>query len=112
MEVSNKEFEKYSQEFDIVSDVDYGYNNETGEFDVPSIEWCGVYGIHWSQYETEEQRSEVLREHEQHMNKWVLNYRLEQEKKREETKRKNRQLRELKTLGAQCPQLKELLNLV
>ncbi len=45
---------------EFVSDLDYGFNPVTGEFDIPAIEWDGDYGKRWSFYESEEARSEAL----------------------------------------------------
>lgn len=51
-----------------VSDLDYGYNKETGNYDVPAVEWDTPYGRHWEYFQTEEARSKALAENEAYNN--------------------------------------------
>jgi hypothetical protein len=47
-----------------LSDLDYAFNPETGEYDIPAVEWDGEYGKHWSYYESEEARTKALNENQ------------------------------------------------
>ena len=93
-----------------VSDLDYAYNRESGKWDIPSIEWDGWYGTHWSRYESEEARTKALDKHVKDMNAWVLNYRevkvAEKAAKKEEIKR----IANLGTLGGQFPEIWAMCN--
>lgn len=51
-----------------VSDLDYGYNKVTGNFDVPAIEWESDMGTYWEYFESEEARSKALAENEAYNN--------------------------------------------
>ena len=51
-----------------VSDLDYGYNQVTGEYDVPSIEWSTDMGRFWSRYNSEDERQIALEENEAYNN--------------------------------------------
>lgn len=50
---------------DDLSDLDYGYNHESGKYDLPAIEWDGIYGKHWEYFRTEEERNARLEKHKQ-----------------------------------------------
>ena len=45
-----------------VSDLDYAYNPQTKEFDLPSVEWEDFHGTHWQTFESEEARTKALDE--------------------------------------------------
>lgn len=56
-------------DYKLVSDIDYSWNPETREFDVPAVEWDDSwYGTYWVRYESEEARDEALRLNEEHNN--------------------------------------------
>jgi hypothetical protein len=94
---------EYFEMFDGVSDVDFGFNSETGQFDIPSIEWDGVYGTHWTRYGSEEERSQVLKEHQRHMEVWCKNRvtELEEERRLRDISRQE----SMNTLGNLFPDL-------
>ena len=45
-----------------VSDLDYSYNPETKEFDLPAVEWENSYGRWWQVFSSEEERGKALEE--------------------------------------------------
>ena len=45
-----------------VSDLDYSYNPQTEEFDLPAVEWEDCYGRHWETFSSEEERTIALDE--------------------------------------------------
>ena len=85
---------------DLLSDMDYGLNRETGKYDVPAVEVDGAYGKHWFYFETEEDRGEFIDRLEDDFNYWVLAHREEQKAikaaKREEALR----IKNMRTLGS------------
>lgn len=76
MYISHKELDAYyNNGGNCVSDLDYGYNPETKEYDLPSVEWDSAYGRYWQYYETEEARDKALELNRTRMNAWVLDWR-------------------------------------
>ena len=47
-----------------VSDLDYMFNQATGKWDVPAVEWETPYGRFRERFESEEERSQALAENE------------------------------------------------
>lgn len=47
-----------------VSDLDYMFNQATGQWDVPAVEWQTPYGSFRERFESEEARSQALAENE------------------------------------------------
>lgn len=45
-----------------VSDLDYAFNQATGQWDIPAVEWETPYGRFWERFESEEARSKALEE--------------------------------------------------
>jgi len=47
---------------DILTDMDYGWNESTQEFDVPTLQWQdAIYGhTYWTRYSSEEERDLAL----------------------------------------------------
>jgi len=107
--LTNEEFYVYGQEEHVLSDMDYGFNPETDEYDVPALEWDGWFGKHWTYYDTEAAREEALEEYERNMEEWVVEYRKELAVATAEKLRQRKALKEMKTLGGNCPELGELL---
>ena len=106
--MTREEFDIYCQENDALSDLDYGYNPETEEFDVPSIEWDGPMGRHWERFETEEMRDEALAKYKRDLHEWTVNYRRKQWEERMAKAKEAERIENLKTIGGQNPELKEL----
>lgn len=75
LNVTAEEFEAFELENDVLSDVDMTYNEVTKEYDVPSIEWDGMYGRHWQKFESEEALKKALEAYDKRLNEWVMNYR-------------------------------------
>lgn len=102
MNITAKELEVYSRYYDTISDIDSTYPENK-----PSLEWDGPYGKHWVVFNTEEELAEVLAKHQQHMNSWVIKYRVSLIKAKHEARRKHE---EFFTLGGQFPQLEQIKN--
>ena len=64
-----------------VSDLDYGFNHETGAWDVPCVEWEDDYGKHWERFESEEARNEALAKNEAYNNQPHVKAQIEAERK-------------------------------
>jgi hypothetical protein len=47
-----------------VSDLDYMFNQATGQWDVPAVEWETPYGRFRERFESEEERSKALTENQ------------------------------------------------
>jgi len=47
-----------------VSDLDYSFNPETKQFDVPAVHWETDMGTFWERFESEEARSQALTENQ------------------------------------------------
>lgn len=111
--ITSKEFEVMSMEVDSISDLDYGRNSVTGEYDVPAVEFDGIYGKHWVYYNSEEDRSEALKKHNKKCEDWLKDYRIRKVLadiyKGKVIGEKKRMMKEAKTLGGQFPVLKQLL---
>ncbi len=109
LQITGAEFEKYSHMNDVLSDVDMGFNRETNEYDVPSVEWDGPYGRHWSRYISEEARDEALNAYQKDLDEWVASYRIEREVKIKAKKAEVKRIAGLSTLGIQFPELANLI---
>jgi len=94
---------------DVLSDMDYGYNRETGEYTVPALEWDGWYGKHWSYFVSEEAREARLERYNDDMVKFTLAYRIDKENERKAKIAERKRVHSLKTLGGQFPELRNLL---
>lgn len=57
----------YTMKF--LSDIDYSYNNETGNFDIPAVQWETDFGTYWERFESEEARSIAIAENEAYNNR-------------------------------------------
>lgn len=57
---------------DYLSDMDYAYNPATEKYDIPAVEWDGIYGKHWQKFESEEARTAYLNERESRLNKLII----------------------------------------
>lgn len=102
-ELAHDEFE---QNFDMLSDLDYGYCSATGEYEIPMAEWDGPYGRHWSKYVSEEARTKALNEHTAKMEAWVA--KREVELMQEAQQRISKRVANDNTLANLCPQLAKL----
>jgi hypothetical protein len=51
-----------------LSDMDYGYNKLTGEYDVPMVEWESDHRW-WERFDSEEARHNALRKNEEYNNR-------------------------------------------
>jgi hypothetical protein len=67
-----------------VSDLDYGYNKETGNYDLPSVEWSTDMGRFWESFATEELRTKALEENEAYNNQPEVKAFIEAERKAED----------------------------
>ena len=67
-----------------VSDLDYAYNPQTKEFDLPSVEWSDCYGKHWQTFESEEARTKALDENERINNQPHIKAQIEAERKEDD----------------------------
>lgn len=111
IQITESEFDAYLHAGnDMVSDLDYGYNHEDGKWNVPSIEWDGWYGKHWSRYESEEARSNALNEYNKNLNAWVLNYREVIAAEKAGKKAEQKRIANLNTLGGQFPEIWKVFN--
>ena len=108
MKITAKEFELFSHEHIVLSDVDFGLNRETGEYDVPSLEWDGIYGKHWVQYDSEEDRQYALDQYEMGLESWVKAHRVKVQWEKEQKEKEIQEIEKSKTLGGQFPILEEL----
>ena len=98
IKATQDEIENYPGDF--LSDMDYGFNRETGEYDVPAVELDGIYGKHWIYFETEEDRGEYLDRLEADFNYWVLAQREEQKAIRAAKREEALRIKNMKTLGS------------
>jgi hypothetical protein len=94
---------------DVLSDMDYGFNHESGEYDVPALEWDGWYGKHWCYFASEEARQARLERYNNDMVTFVLKYRIDKENKRKAKIAEAKRIKNLKTIGGQFPELRSLL---
>ena len=113
IKITSVEFDKFSEENDCLSDVDYSYNVLSGEYDRPNIEWDGPYGRRWESFDSEEARTERLQRYQRELNEWVIQYRINEEKRQIEFDKKlaanKAYWRSLQNnLGNLCPQLNQL----
>ena len=109
IKITGKEFDEYCRSGRYyVSDLDYGRNPKTGEWDVPKIEWENYMGRYWRAYESEEDRNHALDIYDLDLERFVLELRGEESRKRLVKLYNNQKVRELRTLGGQFPEL-ELL---
>ena len=112
--MTSREMYEYECENDMLSDIDYGLNHETGEYTVPMLEWDGYYGKHWERFESEEARTECLNRYEGRRERWLIAHREAVKKaaikKGQEMAAKRKALHDMKNLGGLFPQLSELRN--
>ena len=102
IKTTTKEFEAYCQcGGNYISDMDMGYNPETKEFDLPTIEWDSCMGSYWQRYANEDARQLALDKYTTNFNAWILNYRSENERILQEKRQETKRLANLKTLGGQ-----------
>tara|TARA_R110000772_G_C13310268_1_gene440112 strand:+ start:30048 stop:30389 length:342 start_codon:yes stop_codon:yes gene_type:complete len=107
---SKEEFKAYCLSGEnTISDMDMGYNQETKEYDKPSIEWDSYMGRHWENFDTEEERQLSLDKYTVNFNAWIINYRAEKKLRYEIKNQEEKRLKKLKSLGNQFPQLLTLL---
>jgi hypothetical protein len=99
-------WEEFQNNYDTLSDLDYSYNKQTGEYDIPSIEWDGPYGKHWVRFDSEEERTEALEKY----NKNVKDFTEIFIKQKEEERQKRRAEYEANrnTIGNLFPDLSKL----
>ena len=113
LNMTGVEFEAYMDSGNrYVSDLDYGFNHITGQWDRPAVEWESCYGSHWAYYVTEASRTEHLDNNEREMAVWLEEYRAKQAKIEADKKAEKQRIANLKTLGGQFPQLEKLLKKV
>lgn len=109
IKITSEEFNEYSMWNKVLSDIDFGYNPETGEYDVPALEWeSDLGGRYWWYYKSEEAREAALDEYNKDMEDFVLNLRAEKVKSRILKERKSREIAKMKTLGGMFPELEKL----
>ena len=109
MKITSKEFEAYQREGrKVLSDIDFSYNSETKEYDVPAVEWEDYMGRWWVRYESEEAREKALNQYQYDLEFWVKKYRIEEKIREEKRIAKEREIAESKTLGGMFPELAEL----
>jgi len=92
--------------FDSLSDLDYCYNQTSGKFDIPGIEWDGIYGSHWEFFRTEEERSARLKKHQTEIDKETA--RIKALTKKYYNELLSTYLSNRPTIGNLCPQLVNL----
>ena len=92
--------------FDSLSDLDYCYNQTTGNFDLPAIEWDGIYGKHWEVFKTEEERSARLKKNQNEVDQEIARINALTQKYYNELLSAYMSTRP--TLGNLCPQLAKL----
>ena len=110
IQMTNAEFEAFQNDGnDVLSDMDYSYNRETKEYDVPALEWDGWYGKHWERFTSEEAREARLERYNNDMVKFTLKARIEAEEARKAKIAEARRVKNLKTIGGQFPELRSLL---
>lgn len=106
------EIDQFHIEVKGLSDMDYGFNKETGKWDVPKVEWDSCYGRWWESFENEEARELALQKHQAEMIEWCKEYRermrIANIKKGQAIAAKRRFLKEARTLGGQFPELAKL----
>ena len=107
MKITQKEFDKFFETNVLLSDMDFG-RDENGEFTVPMIEWDGIYGKHWSRYDTEEDRQFALDQYEIGLESWVKAYRVKVQWEKEQKEKETQKIEGLKTIGGMFPELEEL----
>ena len=107
--ITNEEFQKYCDNGGYyVSDMSYGMNRETGEYDVPVVEWESDMGRYWERFDSEEARSKELQKNDRQMKQFVLDYRKLEAKRILKKLNDRKKIQTLRTLGGQFPEL-ELL---
>ena len=110
IQMTNAEFEAFEQDGnDVLSDMDYSFNHETKEFDIPALEWDGWYGKHWERFTSEEAREARLERYNNDMVKFTLLYRKRKEDERKAKIAEAKRVKSLKTIGGQFPELRSLL---
>ena len=107
--MTGAEFEAYGIDNKTLSDMDYSYNKESGEYDVPALEWDTYMGRFWDRYDSEEARTEALKEYNDSMVTWTMKRRIEKEEARVNKIAEARRVKTLKSLGGQFPELVKLL---
>jgi hypothetical protein len=89
-----------------LSDIDYGYNSETGEYDIPKLEWDYYMGRYWTSYESEEARTIALDEYQADLDDYVAKGIAALKKKKRDTWLNH--LASKNTIGNMFPQLSKL----
>jgi len=108
--MTNQEFDQYCQEGNnALSDLDFAYNSETGEFDLPTIEWDGMYGKSREVFDNAEEQSKALEEYNKNLKKWVVEYRRKEYEEKQAAMAEKKRIEKMKTVGEQNPVLKGLL---
>jgi hypothetical protein len=114
--VTQEELEVISMYVDGLSDLDMGYDPETGDYTLFAVEFDGMFGRHWEYFKTEEEREARLQRHSQEQLDFLPTARKILAEREAEKRRigrikaeKRRALREAKTLGGQHPELADLL---
>lgn len=106
---TSKEWDEYCNSGEnILSDMDYGYNRETGEYTLPALEWDSDYGKHWEYFNTEEEREKALEDYRKGYEGWLLNYRAEMKIAYWAKEYEKSRIKSLKTLGGQFEILQTL----
>lgn len=109
MKITGKEFQEFCESGNYyLSDIDYGMNQDTKEWDVPVVEWESVMGRYRTRYESEEARTTALDLYELELERWVLNRRGAESARRLIKLYENNKIQTMRTLGGQFPEL-ELL---
>ena len=89
-----------------LSDMDYSYNPETKKFDIPAVEWDGIYGKHWERFDSEEARTIRLDRYSKELDAHIAEYVKEGLAKRKEARRSKEASKN--TLGNLFPELAKL----
>lgn len=101
--LKTKANEEFACQNDCISDLDYGQNPITKKWDVPCIEWEGLHGKHWQQFDSEQARTAAINMHDNQRRLFVKQY-IALETKRIEELERNEQAN-ANTLENLCPEL-------
>ena len=104
--IKQKAIQQVGQYMQMVSDIDYSYNEHTQQWDVPAVQWDGAYGSYWTKYESEQARTQALQENERNFDAEVCKVYKQLVNAAAMRYAQNKQA--TNTLGNMCPQLAKL----
>lgn len=113
LNINRFELDAYFATNEALSDMDYMRNAETGEYDVPALEWDGIFGKHWQRFGCEEDRDAALDRYDRRIAAWVIDFRnrkIVPDPLKIARRKMARKIQQAKTLGGQHPELLKLKN--